>query len=193
MQPHAVQARSRELFSQEPLSRNPSSEAADAFAALVKQHQSMVFSIACAMLRDRSVAEEVAQDVFLELHRVLPVLDSPAHVVNWLRRATAHRAIDRQRRQRTWLRFLWPLEQTPEPPAPAVEGDILLAGTLRQLIAGLPARPRLVMILRYQEDMEATEIAQLLHMPLGTVKSHVQRSLKLLREKLSRRLGEGSI
>ncbi len=153
----------------------------------------MVFSIACAMLRDRSVAEEVAQDVFLELHRVLPVLDSPAHVVNWLRRATAHRAIDRQRRQRTWLRFLWPLEQTPEPPAPAVEGDILLAGTLRQLIAGLPARPRLVMILRYQEDMEATEIAQLLHMPLGTVKSHVQRSLKLLREKLSRRLGEGSI
>src|ERR1700678_2852116 len=100
MLPQAVQAQSRELFSQEPLK-----EDGDAFAALVKQHQSMVFSIASAMLRDRSVAEEVAKEVFLELHRTLPGLDSPAHVVNWLRRATAHRSIDRQRRQRTWLRF----------------------------------------------------------------------------------------
>jgi RNA polymerase sigma-70 factor (ECF subfamily) len=186
MQPHAVQAQTRELFSVGDQ---------DAFAALVKQHQSMVFSIAYAALRDRSMAEEVAQDVFLELHRVLPVLDSPAHVVNWLRRATAHRSIDRQRRRRSWLRFFLPSEKAPEPAAPpshVVAGDVLLSGALRQLIASLPAKPRLVMILRYQEDMEATEIAELLNMPLATVKSHVQRSLKLLREKLSR-LGEVSI
>jgi RNA polymerase sigma-70 factor, ECF subfamily len=187
----AVDAQSRELFR---------GDDADAFTALVKKHQAMVFSIACAVLRDRSVAEEVAQDVFLELHRALPVLESPAHVVNWLRRAAAHRSIDRQRRQRTWLRFAlplenWPSEHAPEPaapPAPAIQGDILLAGALRQLIASLPAKPRLVMILRYQEDMEATEIAEVLNMPLGTVKSHLQRSLKLLRDKLSR-YGEISI
>ncbi|HEY1760850.1 MAG TPA: sigma-70 family RNA polymerase sigma factor [Bryobacteraceae bacterium] len=161
----------------------------DSFAGLVKQHQSMVFSIAYAALRDRSVAEEVAQDVFLELHRILPALESPSHVVNWLRRAAAHRSIDRHRRQRTWLRFLWPLEQAPEPAAPAAGGDILLTASLRQWIASLPAKPRLVMILRYQEDMEATEIAELLKMPLGTVKSHVQRSLKLLRDKLARHGG----
>jgi len=187
MQPQAVQAQSRELFGQEPFG-----DPADVFAVLVRQHQSMVFSIACAVLRDRSLAEEVAQDVFLELHRVLPLLESPAHLVNWLRRATAHRSIDRQRRQRTWLRFLWPLEQAPEPASPALQGDILLAGTLRQLIASLPAKPRLVMILRYQEDMEPTEIAEVLNMPLGTVKSHLQRSLKLLRDKLARH-GEISI
>jgi RNA polymerase sigma-70 factor, ECF subfamily len=184
MQEQAVEVQTPELFCGD----------VDAFAALVRQHQSMVFSIACAALRDRSAAEEVAQDVFLELHRVLPVLDSPAHVVNWLRRATVHRSIDRQRRQRTWLRFLWPLEQSPEPaaPTPGVQGDVLLAATLRQLIASLPAKPRLVMILRYQEDMEANEIAAVLNMPLGTVKSHVQRSLKLLRDKLAR-YGEISI
>src|SRR5580658_5063822 len=118
MEAPAVETQPRELFS----IGDP-----DAFAALVKQHQAMVFSIAYAALRDRSAAEEVAQDVFLELHRVLPVLDSPAHIVNWLRRATAHRSIDRQRRQRTWFRFLWPLEQSPEPaapPAPELQGDI---------------------------------------------------------------------
>jgi RNA polymerase sigma-70 factor (ECF subfamily) len=179
----AVQMLSPELFS---------AGDADAFAALVKKHQSMVFSIAYAALRDRSAAEEVAQDVFLELHRVLPVLDSPAHVVNWLRRATAHRSIDRQRRQQRWWRSFWPLEQAPEPAAPGAEGDILLSEALRQLIASLPAKPRLVMILRYQEDMEPAEIAEALRMPLGTVKSHVQRSLKFLRDKLAR-YGEISI
>jgi len=178
----AVQMLSPELFSDE----------VDAFAALVRKHQSMVFSVAYAALRDRPAAEEVAQDVFLELHRVLPVLDSPAHVINWLRRATAHRSIDRQRRQRKWWRSFWPLEQAPEPAAPASEGDILLAEALRQLIASLPAKPRMAMILRYQEDMEPTEIAEVLKMPLGTVKSHLQRSLKLLRDKLSR-YGEISI
>jgi RNA polymerase sigma-70 factor (ECF subfamily) len=179
----AVQMLSPELFS---------AGDADAFAALVKKHQAMVFSIAYAALRDRSAAEEVAQDVFLELHRVLPVLDSPAHVVNWLRRATAHRSIDRQRRQQRWWRSFWPLEQVPEPAAPGAEGDILLSEALRQLIASLPAKPRLVMILRYQEDMEPAEIAEALRMPLGTVKSHVQRSLKVLRDKLAR-YGEISI
>jgi RNA polymerase sigma-70 factor (ECF subfamily) len=179
----AAAAQTRELFSVDD---------ADEFATLVKKHQSMVFSMAYAFLRDPSVAEEVAQDVFLELHRVLPALDSPAHVVNWLRRATAHRSIDRQRRRRTWLRFFLPSEKAPEPAAPPAEGDILLASTLRQLIASLPAKPRLVMILRYQEDMEAAEIAEVLKMPLGTVKSHVQRSLKLLRDKLARH-GEVSI
>jgi RNA polymerase sigma-70 factor, ECF subfamily len=183
MQPQALAARTRELFSAIEV---------DDFPALVKQHQSMVFSIACAALRDRSMAEEVAQDVFLELHRVLPALESSAHVVNWLRRTTAHRSIDRQRRQRSWLRFLWPMENAPEPAAPPARGDVLLAESLRQLIASLPAKPRLVMILRYQEDMEASEIAEVLNMPLGTVKSHVQRSLKLLRGKLERH-GEISI
>jgi RNA polymerase sigma-70 factor (ECF subfamily) len=157
----------------------------DTFEALIEKHQSMVFSMAYAFLRDRSAAEEVAQDVFLELHRSLAGLESPAHVVNWLRRTTAHRSIDKQRRQRTWLRFFWPLEKAAEPAAPLARTDVLLAGTLRQAIANLPEKPRLVMILRYQEDMEPTEIGEVLNMPLGTVKSHLQRSLKLLRDKLS--------
>ena len=69
----------------------------------------------------------------------------------------------------------------------------MLAEALRQSIATLPEKPRLVMILRYQEDMDLSEIGEVLEMPLGTVKSHLQRSLKLLREKLSRQYGEISL
>ena len=145
----------------------------------------MVFSMAYSFLRDRAAAEEVAQDVFWGLHKTLETLESPAHVVNWLRRVTAHRSIDRQRR----LRPLWALEDIQEPAAPPTSGDPMLAEALRQLVGTLQDQPRLVMILRYQEDMDAAEIGAVLEMPVGTVKSHIQRSLKLLREKLSRKYG----
>ena len=67
------------------------------------------------------------------------------------------------------------------------EPDLLLGGMLRRLIASLPESPRMAMVLRYQEDMDPGEIAETMGIPLGTVKSHIQRSLALLREKLERR------
>jgi RNA polymerase sigma-70 factor, ECF subfamily len=164
----------------------------DVFAELVRKHQSMVFGMAYSFLRDRASAEEVAQDVFLGLHRALGTLESPAHVVNWLRRVTAHRSIDRQRRARP----LWAwdsLDTVQEPAAPESSSDPMLRDTLRQLIGTLPEQPRMVMILRYQEDMDAAEIGAVLEMPVGTVKSHMQRSLKILREKLARKYGEISV
>jgi RNA polymerase sigma-70 factor (ECF subfamily) len=65
-----------------------------AFAALIRRHQNMVFSVALHMLRSRPAAEDLAQDVFLELYRSLSRLESDAHVVSWLRRVASHRCID---------------------------------------------------------------------------------------------------
>jgi RNA polymerase sigma-70 factor (ECF subfamily) len=59
--------------------------------------------------------------------------------------------------------------------------------TLRRLVASLPETPRMVMVLRYQEDLDPSEIAEVLEMPVATVKSHLQRALAMLREKLARR------
>jgi len=157
------------------------------FAQIVRLHQSMVFSIAQHFLADRSAAEELAQDVFLQLHANLPALKSEAHVTFWLRRVTAHRCIDFKRR-RTLPQVS--LDDTPEPAAPAHSPDPFLARRLRQFVASLPEKPRLVVILRYQEDMCAEDIAEVLAMPLATVKSHLQRSLALLREKVMRALGK---
>ena len=50
-----------------------------------------------------------------------------------------------------------------------------------------PTAARMVMVLRYQEDLEPAEIAELIEMPLATVKSHLHRSLAMLRQKLARR------
>jgi RNA polymerase sigma-70 factor (ECF subfamily) len=154
------------------------------FAELVRDNQGMVFSLAYHFLRDRALAEELAQDVFLQLHQHLSELESPAHVRFWLRRVTSHRCIDESRRRK--LRPRVGLEQVPEPAAFQDEGDFLLSATLRKLVATLPERARLVVILRFQEELEPAQIAEVLGIPLGTVKSQLHRSLALLRGTLTR-------
>ncbi len=154
------------------------------FGDLVREHQSMVYSVAWHCLHDRPVAEEVAQDVFLELHRRLGSMESPAHARNWLRRMAVHRSIDeiRRRRRRPWVA----LDQAPEPSVPSGEGDLLLAGRLRKLVAALPEKSRMLVVLRFQEEMEWEEICEILSLPLGTAKSRLHRALQMLREKLAR-------
>jgi len=160
-------------------------QAACDFDALVREHQSMVFSLAYHFLHDRAVAEEVAQEVFLSLHRNLGSIESAAHALFWLRQAAVRRAIDETRRRRRRPQVA--LEQVAEPAMTQPRGDPMLSDVLRRLIAALPEDPRAVMILRYQEDLDPPEIAELLAMPLATVKSHLHRSLGVLREKLARR------
>src|SRR5205809_1151287 len=92
---------------------------ASAFAWIVRQHQDMVFSMAYHFLRDRWLAEELSQEVFLHLHRNLAAIQSPQHMVYWLRKVTSHRCIDQARRQklRPRLSLTEYLERAPEPPA----------------------------------------------------------------------------
>ena len=159
------------------------------FAGLVHEHQAMVFSLAWHFLRNREVAEEVAQEVFLSLHRNLASIQSPAHAAFWLRKVAAQLAIDEGRRRQRRPQVA--LAEVPEPAAVEPRRDPMLSETLRRLLATLPEAPRMAMVLRYQEDLDPAEIAQVLAMPLATVKSHLQRSLALLREKLARRgMGE---
>jgi RNA polymerase sigma-70 factor (ECF subfamily) len=148
----------------------------------------MVFSIAYRFLHDRGVAEELAQDVFLQLYRELPRIDSAEHVKFWLRKVISHRAIDHARRTQRHPQVA--LEDAPEPAVSQNGSDPLLDAALRKLVASLPEQPRMIVVLRYQEDMEPQEIADVLGMPVATVKSHLQRGLALLREKAQRTIGE---
>lgn len=159
-----------------------------AFAEIVRANQAKVFSLAHYFLRDRSLAEELAQEVFFELYKNLKSIESHAHLTFWLRKVTSHRCIDQGRRRKA--RPQVSLDDLPEPAAPSPASDPILERTLRRMVSTLPEKARMVVILRYQEDLQPTEIAEILGMPVNTVKSHLQRSLILLREKLSRCLGE---
>ena len=163
------------------LRRARAGEAA-AFESLVRQFQGSVFSIGYRMLNRRDAAEDLAQDVFLQLYRKLDSIESLEHLGFWLRRVAANLAID-------WLRrgahgATQPLEDGVEIPAPQHDDDPLLNRELSRLLQELTPAARAVMLLRYQEDCDVTEIATTLEMPVNTVKSHIKRSLTALRGKM---------
>ena len=153
----------------------------DAFAQIVEQHEAMVFSMAYHFFNDRGRAEEIAQDVFLQLYRNLGTLESEAHVLFWLRQVTTRRCIDVTRRTR--LRAV-SLEDAGELHAAEKRADALLDRKLRALIEELPDIQRAVVTLRYQEDLDPSDICRIVNLPVNTVKSHLHRALQALRRKL---------
>lgn len=161
---------------------------AGSFREIVMQHQAMVFSLARRVVTDPGLAEEVAQDVFMELHRRGTEVESGDHLKYWLRRVTMHRAIDQVRRRsaRPELQGDEFVEEIHTDGAASASWQQLgLASRVESLVESLPETQRAVVTLRYQEDIDPDEIAALLNMPVATVKSHLQRALQLMRRKAS--------
>ena len=159
------------------------------FEQLVDEHQSMVFSLAWRMTGDRGLAEEIAQDVFLELDRHLGKIESEQHACFWLRRVAISRSADALRRRKVRRMDLW-VEMEDRHSVQTEFRTSALGVRLEQLLATLPEQQRAALILRYQEDLTPEEIAATLEAPLATVKSHLQRGLKLLRAKAQNHLRE---
>lgn len=160
------------------------------FEHLVDEHQSMVYSLALRMTGDRGLAEEIAQDVFLELDKNLGKIESAEHACFWLRRVTMSRATDALRRRRVRGMDLWVALDDHHHGASGEEKSSPLGARLEYLMTTLPEAQRAALVLRYQEDLTPEEIATMLKAPLATVKSHLQRGLKLLRAKATSQLKE---
>jgi RNA polymerase sigma-70 factor (ECF subfamily) len=153
-----------------------------------------VYSIAYRILGDGGLAEEVAQDVFLALYRDLDrdedMFQSDEHMLAWLRRVAVHRALDAHRRRASRVDSI--AEEFQEErtlvsrPQNGDASSLAAASRVEQLVRSLPSAQRAIVLLRYQEDMLPAEIAAALSMPVATVKSHLQRALKLLRTKAER-------
>jgi RNA polymerase sigma-70 factor (ECF subfamily) len=155
----------------------------EAFADLVERHEAMVFSLAYHFFNDRSRAEEVAQDVFLQLYRNLRTIESESHLLFWLRQVATRRCIDQLRRTRMKAVSL---EDAGELHAFDRPADPFLDRRLKKLLEELPDVQRAVVTLRYQEDLDPSEICRIVGMPVNTVKSHLHRALQALRRKLEK-------
>jgi RNA polymerase sigma-70 factor, ECF subfamily len=158
------------------------------FELIVRNHQSMVYSIAFNFFGNPGLAEEIAQDVFLRLYEDRITPKSEQHVVSWLRRVTAHRCIDVLRHRH--LQSEVNIDDLPEIAARSREADPLLEERLRRLVGSLPAKQRMAVILRYGEDMDVEEIGRMLDIPVRTVWTYLQRAIEFMREKASRYLKE---
>jgi RNA polymerase sigma-70 factor (ECF subfamily) len=167
-------------FSDEQLAKARSGDTA-ALASLIRAHQRSVYTLALRMLGTRELAEDLAQEVFMQLNRNLKSMASNTHLSFWLRKVTTYRAIDQLRRRSR-------IEMTPlddeVPLHSATDGrDPLLQRHLQRLLLELSPPARAVLLLRYQEDLDPIDIARTLEMPINTVKSHLKRSLEILRQR----------
>ena len=158
------------------------------FESSVREYQGMVYSIACSFFHNATIAEDVAQEVFLRLYEGHRNVEIGPHCVAWLRRSTVHRCIDTVRRASHGNEIS--MDPLPDIPVDAPETDPLLQEHVRRLVASLPEKTRAVMVLRFGEDLDADEIGRTLQMPVSTVWSHLQRGTAMIREKSARYMKE---
>jgi RNA polymerase sigma-70 factor (ECF subfamily) len=167
-------------LSDEQLAKARSGDTA-ALASLIQAHQRSVYSLALRMLGSRELAEDLTQEVFMQLNGNLKSIASNTHLLFWLRKVTTYRAID-QLRRRSRVEMT-PLDDEVPLVSTADGGDPLLQRHLQRLLLDLSPPARAVLLLRSQEDLDPIDIARTLDMPINTVKSHLKRSLETLRQK----------
>ena len=158
----------------------------DALALVYQRFGALVYSIALRSLRARSDAEDVTQQVFVSAWQSRSSFNRGRGTLGgWLVTITRNKVTDalreRQRDSRVLLQVAGGAAVTaPETPPDHVVDKIVLADELAQL----PESRRLVMVLAFYSDLTHEQIAHVLGLPLGTVKSHIRRGLQRLRSRL---------
>jgi len=163
---------------------------APAFEELVMTYQHRVFGVALRMLGNAAEAEEVAQEAFVRAHRALGAFRGDAKLSTWLYAITSRLCLNRlasgeRRLVRQGEDALLRLSDAGPRPDAALERRELEAA-LGRAIGELPEDRRIVVVLRDLEGLSYEEIAEVLELPLGTVRSRLHRARADLKEKLER-------
>jgi RNA polymerase sigma-70 factor (ECF subfamily) len=148
-----------------------------AFQELVETYKDLVFALIARTIQDRSRADDLAQDVFLRIHRGLPYFRGEARLSTWIYRIVANVCAQEQGRPRAAASL--DDERTRGRPAAADRrfGDL-----------ELPAHYRLLIAAHYLDGVQYEDLAAALQMPLGTIKTHIYRAKQQLRRVLESEL-----
>lgn len=161
----------------------------EALRELYGKYGSLVFGVALRIARDRALAEEIAQDVFVSAWRSAAAYSAErGSVASWLARIARNRAIDEIRKGRlrnAEARDDWADLADAREPGPEEEASRgARAAAVREALSALPERQREALSLAFFQGLTHAEIAAALSLPLGTVKSRIRDALIALRGKL---------
>jgi RNA polymerase sigma-70 factor, ECF subfamily len=166
----------------------------DALGELYERHKSKVYRTAIAITHDERMAEDVLQEVFLRVYRYADSFDTSRPLGPWLYRITVNLSYSWTNRAKRWVNFFQgavehlraPDHRCPERVAEERESR----QALQQAIDTLPTPQRVVVILYYLEDLSVSDIAYVVGVPEGTVKSRLYYARKKLKEAIVER-GQG--
>ncbi|HKV58484.1 MAG TPA: sigma-70 family RNA polymerase sigma factor [Ktedonobacteraceae bacterium] len=163
----------------------------DAFAQLVQRYQRRIFNLVYRMLQQYEEASEITQETFLAAWQGLPSFRGDARFATWLYRIAYNCALKQlETRKRDWtLQAALQAEQALESGDTIDRADAQIDEHERQAfvqeqLSYLPAKYRIVLILRHLQDKTYEEMAEILTMPVGTIKTHLFRARNLLKERL---------
>jgi len=159
-----------------------------AFEQLVLRHQRYVFNLAYRVLGDYTEAEDITQEAFVRVWRGLSGFRGQARFTTWLYRIVHNLCLNRLPGLQRELLQTEPVEEVLADPGLSPADLFAVREQMAFLHAQmdrLPEKYRLVLTLRYLQHLSYDEIAAALEMPMGTVKTHIHRARRLLRERLS--------
>jgi RNA polymerase sigma-70 factor (ECF subfamily) len=162
-----------------------------AFQELVDRYKDLVFALIARTVQDRSRAEDLAQDVFLRVHRGLPYFRGEARLSTWIYRIVANVCLQPSRSAPTVSLDAVNEDGKPKVVASTKDrqfGDLELRDRLEKAIARLPANYRLLIAAHYLRGVQYEELAEALELPLGTVKTQLHRAKQQLRRLLETEL-----
>jgi RNA polymerase sigma-70 factor, ECF subfamily len=169
----------------------------DAFSILVQRHQRRVFHLSVRMLQDEDDANEITQEAFLAAWQGLPSFRGEACFTTWLYRITYHCCLHQleQRKRERSLQVAILEEQILEEVSKEKRAEEISEigdqrALVREHVEKLPARYRVVLILRHFQEMTYEEMATRLSMPVGTIKTQLFRARNLLKKRLLERCPE---
>jgi len=157
----------------------------EAFGTLVERYDRAVYHLAYRTVRDAEEARDVAQEAFFKAFRSLKTFRPEAKFSTWIFSITYHACCDRLARRKRYSNEELPDRADPGagPEQEAIAGEE--ARRLRAAIARLPEKYRSVITLYHLQGRQYEEIAQVLEIPIGTVKTHLFRAKEQLRRMLN--------
>ena len=158
----------------------------EAFAILLPRYRDKVFRLTFSMLRDRAMAEDTTQDVFLRIWRALPGFAGQSQLSTWIYAIAKNGCLSELRKRRPTVSLDQNDDDASYNPAVAAlaapEADDSATVSVTQLLDQLPERYRQAVVLFYMEDKSYEQTAASLGLPLGTVKALLHRARKRLIE-----------
>ena len=158
-----------------------------AFEELVDRYKNLVFGLVYRLVSDRTQADDLAQEVFLKIHRGLPYFRGDARLSTWI-----YRVVQNVCFQSRPQRSLVSLDDEREDRrridpgrADAAFADLELRDRLEKAIAQLPDQYRVLIAAHYLEGVQYEALAAAMNLPLGTIKTHLYRAKRRLRELLN--------
>lgn len=159
-----------------------------AFALVLDRYETKVYRLCCALLRDRTQAEDAAQESLIRIWKALPTYDQRASLSTWIYAITRNRCLSILERRRE-APSLSESDIAAEASGLAVaeHADEDACERLRELVDLLPERQRQTLVLYYYEERSVREVAERLAMPEGTVKTLLHRARAALSAMLRER------